>query len=247
MKKAEIEGGATLWARQIIDSEIFINKPDKWFKIWFYLVNKVSHKDTKKYKRGETFLHYDWICDNTNATKDQVKKCIGWLKESGMVSTRRSTRGVWLEITKYSYFQRLDNYYYNIKAPDEALEKHQRSTREAPRYYKNDKNDKNEKKEITPKLSKQIVNTLLKEMNLIRPDGDYKLDNLFPAKTLAKRITEWLNNANNEKREYPDKEILNNFSGMLNKMDDFHQKNATNIKYIVKNFNKIINQINGIK
>jgi len=161
--KDQIKGGATLWARQTIESEIFYDKPDKWFKIWFYLVNRVSHKDTKKYKRGETFIFYDWICDDVKATKDQVKKCIGWLKGCGMVSTRRSTRGVWLKVCKYSYFQTIDNYYYKVKAPHKALEKHQRSTREAPRYNKNDKNDKNDKKKSISEQSsqKKEVNEIL--------------------------------------------------------------------------------------
>ena len=147
-KEVIIKGGATLWARQTIDSEIFINKPHVWFKIWFYIVNRVSHKDTKRYKRGETFFQQDWICEATGSTKDQVKKCIGWLRDNGMISTRRSTRGTWLKVCKYSHFQRLDNYYYNVKAPDKAREKHVRSTTEAPRYNKNDKNDKNDKKDI---------------------------------------------------------------------------------------------------
>jgi len=147
-KKSIIKGGATLWARQTIESEIFINKPDKWFKIWFYLVNRASHKDTKRYKRGEAFLQQDWICEATSSTKDQVKKCIGWLRDSGMISTKRSTRGTWLKVCKYSHFQRLDNYYYNVEAPDKARGKHVRSTTEAPRYNKNVKNDKNDKEVI---------------------------------------------------------------------------------------------------
>ena len=47
-----IEGGATIWARKTIYSDIFTDKPDKWFKIWFYIINKVHWKDSKKYKRG---------------------------------------------------------------------------------------------------------------------------------------------------------------------------------------------------
>ena len=138
-----IDGGATLWARQTIQSEIFFAKPDKWFKIWFYLVNRVSHKDTKKYSRGETFLQQEWICEATGATSDQVKKCLTWLREVGMISTRRSTRGTWLIIVNYSHFQRLDNYYYNVEAPDKARRPHDVRTTEARRYNKNDKNDKN--------------------------------------------------------------------------------------------------------
>jgi hypothetical protein len=142
-KDSVIEGGATLWARQTIESDIFYKKPAIWFKVWFYLVNRASHKDTKKYERGESFLQTEWICEKTGATKDQVKKCLGYLRKSKMISTRRSTRGTWVKILSYSHFQTLDNYYYKVKAPDAAPEKHQRSTREAPRYNKNDKNDKN--------------------------------------------------------------------------------------------------------
>lgn len=144
-KQAEIKGGATLWSRQTIDSKIFYDKPDKWFKIWFYLVNRASHEDTKKYKRGETFFQQSWISEATGATPDQVKKCFSWMRKVNMISTRRSTKGTWLLINKYHYFQTLDNYFYDVKAPDKALEKHEGSTKEARRYNKNDKNDKNEK------------------------------------------------------------------------------------------------------
>ena len=60
----KINGGATLWARQTIDSDIFYNKPDKWFKIWFYLINEVNHKDNKLFPRGSCFMKYDWIIKN---------------------------------------------------------------------------------------------------------------------------------------------------------------------------------------
>ena len=163
-KQAEIKGGATLWARQTIESEIFLDKPDKWFKIWFYLVNRVSHKNTKRYKRGETFFQQEWVCEATGSTKDQLKKALAFFRERAMISTRRSTRGTWLKILNYSHYQRLDNYYYSVKAPDQAREKHERSTREAPRYNKNDKNDKNDKKKILSgkpdkKLTENYINS----------------------------------------------------------------------------------------
>lgn len=53
MKK--INGGAVLWARQTIESEIFKNKPDKWFKIWFYIIARANHKIIKSLK-GVVFL-----------------------------------------------------------------------------------------------------------------------------------------------------------------------------------------------
>jgi len=137
MEKTPIQGGATLWARQTIESEIFYSKPAEWFKIWFYLVNRVSHKDTKRYKRGEAFLQYDAICDATGASLNQVKKCLMWLRESGMIRTRRSTRGTNLLLPMYSHYQTLDNYYCEIKEPHKEPEKNQRRTREEPRYNKN--------------------------------------------------------------------------------------------------------------
>lgn len=143
MDKVEITGGATLWARQTIESEIFYNKPAEWFKIWFYLVNRASYKDTKRFKRGEAFLQYEWICDATGASQNQVKKCLMWLRNSSMIRTRRSTRGTNIQILNYSHYQRLDNYYYDIKEPQKELEKNQRRTREEPRYNKKEKKEKN--------------------------------------------------------------------------------------------------------
>jgi hypothetical protein len=141
----QIEGGATIWARQTIDSKIFYSKPDKWFKIWFYLVSRVSHKKTKRYERGETFLQYEFICDKTGATQNQVKKCLMFLRKNGKIRTRRSTKGTYIEVINYSRFQTLDNYSYNKEKPHKELERNQEGTNEEPRYYKNDKNKKNDK------------------------------------------------------------------------------------------------------
>jgi len=232
--------GATIWARQTVESEIFYNKPDKWFKIWFFLISRASHKKTKKYDAGEIYLHYDWICDGTGATKDQVKKCISWLKKDDMIVTQRSTRGVWIKIPKYTHFQSLKTY----KKKPKALEKHQRSTREAPRYNKNDKNDKN--KEYT--ISYTLVEILKEIQKLKQPDGDYRYDNLFPAKSLAKYLREEYEEHQAKgtakiedytERTYQEKR----FAEILKKMDNFNRQNATSIKYIKNNWNKIINKL----
>lgn len=155
--QTHIRGGATLWARQTIESEVFTKKPAMWFKIWFYLVNRVSHKDTKFNKRGEAFLNYSRICEDVGCTKDQLKKCVSWLKTSTMVSTRKSTRGVWLEITKYDHFQRLDNYYAESKPLTDAPQKHHESTREAPLYSKNG----NKQKKLANKLNRVEENSIV--------------------------------------------------------------------------------------
>lgn len=109
MKK--IEGGATIWARQTIESDVFLWKPDKWFKIWFFIVNKVNHKDNKQFKRGEGFMTYEDIQHGTKATRGQVDTFIRWSKLHDMLTTRKTTRGMIVKLPKYAYFQTLSNYY----------------------------------------------------------------------------------------------------------------------------------------
>jgi hypothetical protein len=143
MSDSEIKGGATLWARQTINSKIFSDKPAIWFKIWFYLVNKANHKKIKNYERGESFFQQSWICEATKATPDQVKKCLKWLRKSSMIRTKRSTKGTKYEIANYSLFQSLENYYNKKEARVKAREKHERSTKEARRYTRMKRMKKN--------------------------------------------------------------------------------------------------------
>lgn len=136
--------GATVWARKTIDSEIFYDKPDKWFKIWFFIVNKASHKPYRKYQRGQGFITFQEIIDKTKCTRDQADKCCRWLREQEMWATQKATRGMHFEVLNYDLYQNLDNY----EARQEARQKRDRSDTK-------DKNDKNEKKYIcTKKLSK---------------------------------------------------------------------------------------------
>lgn len=126
--------GATIWARATLDSDIFMWKPDKWFKIWFFLICKASHKDGKQFKRGELHTSGTEISNATKASPDQVKKCLIWLRKERMIDTKRSTRGTRIKLLTYDKYQRLDNY----ASTKQAREKHERSTT----INKNDKNDK---------------------------------------------------------------------------------------------------------
>lgn len=121
----KIDGGATLWARQTIDSEIFVNKPDKWFKIWFYLVNRVYYKAQKGLKRGERYLKYEWIMDGTGATKAQIDHFIRWSKVNKMLATRKATHGMVVEVLKYSLFQDIDSYKSDTESETKATQKRQ--------------------------------------------------------------------------------------------------------------------------
>jgi len=137
----KINGGATLWARQTIDSDIFYRKPHVWFKIWFYLINKVNHKDNKLFKRGSCFMKYEWIMQNTKAKKNQVKHCIEYLKRDKMLATQKATRGFIVKVLNYNTFQTLENY----KKPQEKESKRNtEGTQKEHRSHTINKNDKNE-------------------------------------------------------------------------------------------------------
>ena len=159
-------GGATIWARKTIESDIFYWKPDKWFKIWFYVVNRANFEDTKLFPRGECFITYKEIIDGTGATKDQVKHCLEWMREATMIATRKTTRGMVLKVLKYCYYQTLDNYYSHTKSQTEAKQKPNRSHT----ISKKVKNDKNDKKTIKAKQSfAPEINPLIEKFKTINP------------------------------------------------------------------------------
>jgi hypothetical protein len=97
--------GATIWLRKTIESDVFYWKPDKWFKIWFFLINKVNHQDTKLFKRGSNFTTYQEISLFTKATKHQIDQFIRWAKKESMLTTQKTTRGMIVFIDKYKEYQ----------------------------------------------------------------------------------------------------------------------------------------------
>ena len=172
-------GGAFLLARQIFTSDIWKDKPATWKIIWVYILGTVNHKDNGKFKRGEGFFMLKKDLDNIgyDITIDMVKKCMQWLRDSEMIRTKRSTRGVIIKVLNYNKYQTLDNYQSTDKSTTKVLEKHQRSTT----INKNDKNDKNEKYiaeassafDFSSKL-KLMTNDPNKAMNIISAYWVYK-------------------------------------------------------------------------
>ena len=136
----KIKGGCTLWARKTLESDIFYLKPDKWFKIWFYIVGKVNHADVKQFKRGEGFFKYEWIMDACYATKSTVDHFIRWAKKEQMLATRKATRGFYITVLNYPLYQDIGVYYSDTKSEIKATQKRHS-------LNKNDKNDKNVRKE----------------------------------------------------------------------------------------------------
>jgi len=165
---SKIDGGATLWARQTLDSDIFYNKPHVWFKIWFYLINEVNHKDNKQFNRGSCFMKYEWIMKKTKANRNEIDHCIRWLKSATMIATRKATRGFALKVLNYNTFQTLENYKSDTKSDTKSEMKAKQKRNESDTIIQECKNDKNDKKKreyaplvfMTEEEHQKLVNKL---------------------------------------------------------------------------------------
>lgn len=158
-----MKGGATIWARKTIDSDIFYWKSHVWFKIWFFIVNKVNHKDNKHFKRGTNLFNFQIDKAQIRCTADQWKKCIAWLRSEGMIRTNKSTRGNIITVIKYNTYQDLNNYTSTTTSTTEAQQKHNRSTT-INKYDKNEKNDK-----YSSEHSSQDINPLIALFKDVNP------------------------------------------------------------------------------
>lgn len=117
-----VKNGATIWARQTIESDIFYWKPPAWFKIWFYIVSKVNHTDTKLFKRGTNY--FCWSEDRLylkKVTPSSYHECIKWLKSQKQITTQKTTRGNIITVCNYALYQNLQS--YKSEAEPEAFTK----------------------------------------------------------------------------------------------------------------------------
>lgn len=137
---SRIPGGAFLVARKVFDSDIWTMKPSTWFKMWIYILGNVNFVDSSTLKRGQGYFNFKREKHDIgqDITDDSTKKFMQFARGCGLITTKRSTRGVVVSVLNYDSYQNLSSY----EAPQEALEAHQTSTRGAPRYHKNDKNER---------------------------------------------------------------------------------------------------------
>ncbi len=135
--------GATIWARKTVDSDVFFLKPDKWFKIWFYLVTRANYEDNGQFKRGESLVRYADISEACGATKSQVDHAIRWFKNCQMLATRKATRGMFISILNYNTYQSLDNYKSDSSGDLKAKQKRHRSDTIKKKTKKTKKTKKN--------------------------------------------------------------------------------------------------------
>ena len=134
-------GGYVMLARQIFESKIWVNKPSTWKVIWIYIIGQVNHKEIAGFKRGEGFFMFKKELSNIGCdiTPNMVKKCFIFLKQNEMIRTKRSTRGVTVEVLNFGKYQDPENY----TGTDKRTKKELRKNLERTPINKNDKNEKN--------------------------------------------------------------------------------------------------------
>ena len=148
----KIKGGYILLARTLTQNELW-GKPPYYIKLWVWLLLKCNHENVKKnghsYNRGEAMVTLEETLENSTyttgwrinrITKDQAWKFYEDLRKARMITTRKTTRGMFVKVLNYNFFQDSKNYEDDTeKATKTTHLKHNSNT-----INKNEKNEKNE-------------------------------------------------------------------------------------------------------
>lgn len=94
-----------------------------------------------------------------------------------------------------------------------------------------------------PKISRKIIAILCEEQKMDAPDGHFVNDNLFYVAGLLKKLKTQLIAMGNSEADFTDDFLCMEFRALIQNMEPFWKKNATSIKFIHYNFQKIVNQI----
>jgi len=153
----KIKGGYYIKARCIQNSEIAM-MPPYIREIWDWLLKETNHTDRKinglVIKRGQlvrTFRDIQeglkWMIGWRKMTykKWQCENAMKFLRERGMITTTKTTRGMLITICKYSFYQDPKNYESNKRA-DRKTTVPKQTTDTINNNGNNDKNVNNGKK-----------------------------------------------------------------------------------------------------
>jgi hypothetical protein len=229
MGNPRIPGGYFLLSRKVIESEIWA-KPPLYIKVWIYLLSKAQHSDYKKLKRGQLFTSIPEIIEacswkvgyrKEKPTKDQIYQVIDWLRKGNegsyegetkatMVTTRKATHGLLINIDNFDYYQTSKNYEGNKESNDGEIAKATSEQRYSNNINNNVKNGKNEKKN---KYGDFVSMTIEEYQNLLKQFGEQgtasrieKL-NLYKGSTGKKYKSDYLTILNWENKNKPGKKI----------------------------------------
>jgi DNA-binding Lrp family transcriptional regulator len=170
MENEKVRGGYVILARAILNSIIW-GWPPTHLKIWAFLILKANHTSVKQYgtvyNRGELLTNYDELREAASykkgfclvkPSKTVISTCIEKLKKEGMITTRKTTVGFFVKITKYAYYQDPSIYEYNHEANRKITRRQQQPSNINKNEEKLKETNNGEKKEYTVILTKKYSN-----------------------------------------------------------------------------------------
>lgn len=183
--------GYFIIARKTLESEIW-HKPPLYFKVWCYLLARANWDDFGNLKRGQLFTSLEEIAEDNCwyvgyrkevPTKSQIYGILEWLRtfhedndepnsESNdtatMITTAKATRGIIINIVKYSIYQDPKHYESNSETDSED------SMNQITREQRSDKGSNTKKEEYKEdkeykELNINSLNSLMTENGCENP------------------------------------------------------------------------------
>ena len=194
----KIKGGYYIKARCIQNSKIAM-MPPYVREIWDWLLKEANHKENKvngvTIHRGQLIRSFKdiqeglkWMIGYRKMTykKWQCEKSMKFLREQAMVTTTKATRGIFITICNYDYYQSPKNYESNKRATARATREQQLTDT----INKNGNNDKNEKKEDTLSSRCALIINYLNEKTGRNEKGQRKFNPKNAVEFLRARFNE---------------------------------------------------------
>ncbi len=147
----KIEGGYYIKARKLRNSDI-AKKPPCYREIWDWLIEQANHSTNGAIPRGSCMRSIrdmqeglSWYIGYRKGkyTKSQCENALKWLRREGMITTTKTTRGMFIKVDNYKDYQNPKNYESNNGNNNES----NKTATTQPHYKQECKNVKNVKKE----------------------------------------------------------------------------------------------------
>jgi len=205
--------GKFLIHRKIFESDIW-EKPAYYLKIWIWIVGKANWKTIRRggktFNRGEFLTNYNQIIKENcwkigwrteYLKKDEVFDVLEGLRKAQRITTRKATRGLWIKVLNYDYFQTLPKHESNTEGNKEsnrpATDWQQGKEKEGERRMKEISKESKTRKDL------RIISLFASKKNISLEDKEKRQSftqrNLKPAGLLApyelakiEEVMDWL-------------------------------------------------------
>ncbi len=249
-----IFGGYYMKARKIQESKIAHSAPATR-EIWDWLLMKANHTPRKSsgrlIQRGQLFCTYKDIINGLHwyrgyakeyYTKSQCENAMKFLKKEGMITARKSTRGLVITIENYNYYQNADNYTKTTSNTVNATLPRQGSDT----INKNDKNDKEKKRNSSEKSKQSVIQYTAEDMSMVDLLVSLIQKN-NPAWQMKGNVDTWAENI--EKIHRIDNRTYEQIEAMIRwtQQEPFWSQNILSTAKLREKFNDLIPRLKKIK